>query len=129
MADVLLIENDARILELYAAYLRKRGHTVRTATSFRDARDMLSASTPDLLLTDLELGVESGREEIPALWSAGLLPPTLIVSGYVDAHTQEELERIPAVVGLLAKPFGFETLEQALLQALERAAARREARA
>lgn len=129
MADVLLIENDARILELYAAYLRKRGHQVRTATSFRDAREMIVTSAPDILLTDLELGLESGREELPALWNAGLLPPTLIVSGYVDAQTKEELERIPAVVGLLAKPFGFETLEHSLLLALERAAARREASA
>jgi DNA-binding NtrC family response regulator len=128
MADVLLIENDARILELYAAYLTKRGHRVRTAKSFREAREMLVAEPPEILLTDLELGVESGRDVLPQLWSEGLLPPTLVVSGYVDAELQAELERIPAVVGMLPKPFGFERLEESLLAALARASERRSAR-
>lgn len=129
MADVLLIENDARILELYAAFLAKRGHRVRTSTSFAAARVMLAERMPDVLLTDLELGVESGREELPALHADGLLPPTLVVSGYIDAALQSELARIPAIVGTLAKPFGFELLEQHLVGALQRAAAMRGGRA
>lgn len=129
MADVLLIENDARILELYAAFLAKRGHRVRTATSFALAREMLASEAPDILLTDLELGLESGREELPALHAAGLLPPTLVVSGYIDAALQAELARIPAIVGTLAKPFGFERLEQSLVEALQRATALRGGRA
>lgn len=121
MARLLLLDNDARILELFALYLGQRGHVVRTVSSFRAAREALAAERPDLLLSDLELGAESGRVELPLLWAEGLLPPTLVVSGFVDAELQRFFAGIPAIVGCLPKPFDLERLDAALTEALERA--------
>lgn len=121
MARLLILDNDARIVELYALYLGRRGHDVRTAASFREARLLLAESEPDLLLSDLELGHESGREELPRLSQEGLLPPTLVVSGFVDAELEAFFARIPAIVGLLRKPFDFERLDASVHAALREA--------
>jgi len=110
MGDLLLVENDARILELMTLFLAKAGHSVRGAASFELARAAIRERTPDLMLSDLEMGAESGREALPDLAREGLLPPTLVVSGYLDRPTAEAIERLPNVVGTLAKPYDMKSL-------------------
>ncbi len=121
MADLLLVDNDARIVELTSWFLERAGHTVTSALSYAAARGLLEGAQPDLLLADLELGEERGLEELPKLAEAGLLPPTLVVSGFLDSGLVEELMRIPGVVGTLAKPVDLATLEARVLEALDAA--------
>jgi DNA-binding NtrC family response regulator len=110
VADLLLVENDARILELMRFFLERAGHSVRSAPTFEDARSALRARPADLMLSDLEMGEESGYQELPRLDAEGLLPPTLVVSGYVDRDTAAVLAQMPGVVGTLAKPFDMKKL-------------------
>jgi DNA-binding response OmpR family regulator len=121
MSDLLLVDNDRRIVDLVAFFLRKTGHVVRTADSFEGARTALAERAPDLMLADLDLGAERGDEELPRLAHEGLLPPTLIVSGYLDGQTEQHLRRIPGVVGALRKPFDLSALEEGIGAALVRA--------
>jgi len=109
-ANLLLVENDQRLGELITWFLAKRGFEARRATSFREARELIAQRTPDLMLSDVDLGAESAREELPKLAREGLLPPTLIVSGYLDPETRAELEALDRVVGLLPKPFELKDL-------------------
>lgn len=118
MGDLLLVDNDRRIVDLVAFFLEKRGHVVRKAESFTAARAALSERAPDLMLSDLDLGVERGDEELPELARAGLLPPTLVVSGYLDAELEQRLMRIPRVLGTLRKPFDLGALEARIASAL-----------
>jgi DNA-binding response OmpR family regulator len=110
MANLLLIDNDPRLVELVAALLTHQGHTVRTAGSFREARERLREERPDLALSDLDLGVENGRLELPQLAREGLLPPTLVVSGFLDSELDVELSAIPGVLGTISKPFDLDRL-------------------
>ncbi|MAF65095.1 MAG: hypothetical protein CMJ84_05470 [Planctomycetes bacterium] len=105
MADLLLVDDDARLAELCAWFLARSGHEVRTAGSYREARELLAERVPQLMLADLDLGAESGRVELRNLAAEGLLPPTLVVSGYLDAALGAELEAIENVCGTLPKPF------------------------
>lgn len=107
---LLLIENDQRLGELVTWFLTKRGFEVRRAMSFREARGLLAERVPDLMLSDVDLGGESARDELPRLAAEGLLPPTLVVSGYLDPETWAELEALEGVVGLLPKPFELKDL-------------------
>lgn len=118
MADLLLVDNDARIVELVAWFLERAGHRVRHATSYAEARRLLASGRPDLLLADLELGVERGVEELPRLAAEGLLPRTLVVSGFLDEELHRRLAAVPGVVGTLAKPFDLEALESAIAASL-----------
>lgn len=120
MADLLLVDNDARIADLVAFFLRRSGHAVRTAANFTIARAEIARARPDLVLSDLDLGEERGLVELPRLAADGLLPPTLVVSGFLDRAAQIELERLPQVVGVLAKPFDLDVLLKRVLEALSR---------
>jgi DNA-binding NtrC family response regulator len=119
-ADLLLVENDMRIVELLTGFLQRRGHTVRSASSYAQARECIVERRPDLLLSDVDLGRESARTMLPKLSGEGLLPPTWVVSGYVDRELSSELLAIPGVLGVLAKPFEFARLERLIADFLAR---------
>jgi ActR/RegA family two-component response regulator len=117
-ASLLLVDNDARIVELLTWFLSQRGFEVRTAGSFVEARERLAEGAPDLLVSDVDLGAESAVQELPRLRADGILPRTLVVSGYLDAAIKAALTALPEVVGTLAKPFEFTDLEAAIDRAL-----------
>jgi len=110
MADLLLVDNDERIVELTTWFLRNAGHEVRSALSYALAREALTERLPDLLLADLDLGLENGLDELPRLAREGRLPPTLVVSGFLDAELEGQLRRVPGVVGTLSKPVDLDVL-------------------
>jgi len=120
--DILIVDNDERIVELVAWFLAKRGYTTRSAESFGAARRHILERRPDLMLSDVDLGDESALEELPALEALGLLPPTLIVSGYLDPPTVQRLGHQRHVLGTLAKPFDFRDLELEIRRCLARRA-------
>lgn len=110
-ARIVLLDNDARIVELVEWFLGTRGFAVRTASSFAELRARLDEGPCDLLISDLDLGAESALTELPRLAAERALPPTLVVSGFLDATNQRAVEEVPGVVGTLPKPFEFEDLE------------------
>jgi DNA-binding response OmpR family regulator len=120
VAELLLVENDARILELMSFFLERAGHRVRVVSTFEAAAEAIRERMPDLMLSDLEMGRESGREELPRLARSGMLPPTLVVSGFVDRESAQALAAIPGVVGTLAKPFGMSELTKRVGECLSR---------
>lgn len=122
MSDLLLVDNDARLSELMAWFLRKRGHEVRTAVSYGDARARIAEHQPDLMLADLELGRERGRDEMERMRREGCLPRTLVVSGYLDRETEAWLSSVPEIAGALRKPFELDQLEASIASSLWTAA-------
>lgn len=120
-ARILVVDNDTRIVELVSWFLGKRGFEVQSAHSFVEAREVLAGGAPDLMLSDLDLGAESALHELPRLAGEGLLPPTLVVSGYLDQASTEQLLSIDGVLGTLPKPFDFEKLENRVLECLAQA--------
>jgi DNA-binding response OmpR family regulator len=115
--DLLVIENDAKVAELLAWFLARRGHRVRCAASFAQARELIAERTPELLLSDIELGSENGCIELPRLAAENLLPPTLVVSGYLDRPSEHRLRELSNVLGVVRKPYEFAELE-ALIAAI-----------
>lgn len=109
---ILIVDNDDRIVELVSWFLSKKGFVVSSAGSFAETRERLAEGRPDLMLSDVDLGSESALEELPRLDQDGLLPPTLVVSGYLDPATAGSLEKLGPVLGTLAKPFDFPQLEE-----------------
>jgi len=108
---ILIVDDNERIVELVTWFLTERGFRVDRASGFVEARAHLERGAPDLMLSDIDLGAEDGRVELWALARAGVLPPTLVVSGYLSAEVLASLDGLPGLVGTLAKPFDFEVLE------------------
>jgi DNA-binding response OmpR family regulator len=117
-ADLLLVDNDATIAELIGWVLAREGYTVRTAGSFAAARAHLAQRMPDLMLSDVDLGAESALIELPRLAAAGCLPPTLVVSGFLDEDKRAALGALTPVVGFLDKPFDPRELATRVREAL-----------
>lgn len=117
-ADLLLVDNDATIAQLVAWVLAREGYTVRTAVSFAAARACIAERQPDLMLSDVDLGAESALTELPRLAAAGHLPPTLVVSGYLDEDKRATLGALTSVVGFLDKPFDPRELATRVREAL-----------
>lgn len=111
MARLLLLDNDERIVELLSWFLRERGFDVETAKSFAEARERMGAARPDLLVSDVDLGAESAVDGLPVLSAEGALPPTLVVSGFLDEEVERKLRAVPEVLDTLSKPFEFTDLE------------------
>jgi DNA-binding NtrC family response regulator len=53
VAHVLLVDDDADIIEIYRTVLEARGHTVSAAFSAQQGWDALEKSTPDVLVLDV----------------------------------------------------------------------------
>ncbi|MDF1729389.1 MAG: response regulator, partial [Sulfitobacter sp.] len=109
--EILVVDNDERIVELVSWFLLKRGYAVRSADTFALAREMLLERPVDLMLSDIDMGIESALEVLPRFHREAILPPTLVFSGYLDAKNQELLLALDPVVGTLAKPVAFHVLE------------------
>jgi CheY-like chemotaxis protein len=112
---ILIVEDHSDILRIMQFVLERDGYDVRTATTVREALDILDTCEPNLLLLDLMLPEVSGWELL-ALRAADprlLRIPTIVVSATHRFDPEEALKY--SVFATLRKPF-----EPADLQALAR---------
>jgi PAS domain S-box-containing protein len=113
---VLVIDDEARLVDLAAAMLRGGGHAVETATSAEAALGLLSAAPFDAVVSDLSLGdgmngwelAEAVRQRWPELrvvlatgWGAGIDPTAARARG---------------VAAVVAKPYRARDLQRALAE-------------
>ena len=61
-ADILLVDDDPKVLEIMTLALSRRGHRVRTAMTGRDAIAQAADAAPHLMILDLGLPDMSGIE-------------------------------------------------------------------
>jgi signal transduction histidine kinase len=116
---VLLVEDEARVLELTAAGLRELGYTVVEARSAREALNHLQlAQRVDLLLTDIVMPEMNGRRladeaiamrpDLKVMYMTGFTKNAIVHNGVLDPG-----------VNFLAKPFSLEELSKKLREVLE----------
>ena len=113
MANVLYVDDEDAIRRAVSAWLTRRGHTVHTAGTLADARDLLVSQAIDGAFIDIWLGAESGLE----------------LQDWIEEHRPELSHRIVFVTGdlgaseiarcaagrlgrpVLAKPFELQELD------------------
>lgn len=98
---VLVVDDEAAVLEAVGSMLERGGFEVRCATGPDQARRIAAADPEiDLVLCDVHLGAEDGPALADAL--AELLPQAtfLFMSGYPEASLDERV-----LARLIAKPF------------------------
>lgn len=115
---VCVVDDDAPLRRALQRLLRGVGFDVET---FGSAEDFLAADhapPPDCLVLDIHLVELSGFELHDRVRAAGLLIPTVFITGHDDAATRERARKAGAA-GYVAKPFE----ENALVAAIQRALA------
>jgi len=107
--NVLLVEDDERIIEFVRRGLAAEGCTVEVARSGRDALSRAFAPATQLIILDLLLPDIDGREVCRQLRAAELATPILMLTALDTLENKVRGLRIGAD-DYLAKPFAFEEL-------------------
>src|SRR4051812_48683447 len=64
---ILAIDDEVSILELLTEYLKAQGYRVSTASNAVDAKRLVEAEAPDLIISDLQLEETDGLHLIEEL--------------------------------------------------------------
>jgi DNA-binding response OmpR family regulator len=62
MKKVLVVDDDKDLLVMLKSFLKKRGYDVKVTISCSEGLDIFYSFRPDLLLLDINVGEEDGRE-------------------------------------------------------------------
>ena len=100
---VLIVDDDRRILSIIENWLTTAGYSVMACSEYQAARDHLTRTRPDVLLTDVRLGAFNGLQL--AMFAKAQKPNTrtMVMSGFDDQLLQNEAARYGAC--FIAKPF------------------------
>jgi CheY-like chemotaxis protein len=79
--SVLLVEDDPFTVAYVGNCLTSAGMTVTTAANGKEALALLETSTPDLIITDLNMPVMDGCELIARLSTRPTSPPVIVLTG------------------------------------------------
>ena len=115
---VLLVEDDPTLSRLYVAYLERADVTPYHAATVAEARSLLTAIRPSVVLLDLLLPDGHGFEVLQALREAELDAPVIVCTSGGSISSAVESMRAGAY-DFLVKPFSAERLHVTLANALE----------
>src|SRR5579859_3227397 len=79
-SHVLLVEDDAEIRELLAAFLRRNGMRVSVASDGREMDQLLSVSAVDILILDVMLPDEDGLSVCRRVRAGGGMPIIMLTA-------------------------------------------------
>ena len=119
---VLLVDDEADIIELLTDALGQEGFSIETASCGSDAIKRARANRPDIVVTDLMLGDCTGLDVIDALRADVASDiSAIVITAMGDPDTLTEASRSrPAE--LMTKPLDLDRLRQAIREELARRA-------
>lgn len=109
MADILLIEDDAELRMIIGHYLEKHGHGVNMVDSLSSARMVFKESAFDLILSDVNLGKDSGIDYIKDVRESGFVGGIIMMTGFATVDDAVNAMRLGAD-DYLAKPVRMQEL-------------------
>jgi DNA-binding NtrC family response regulator len=90
---IFVVDDDRQVLKFLTELLQDAGYDTVACERYQDAKGLLAASRPDLLLTDIRLGAYNGlqlgiyaRDHHPGL-------PVIVLTGYEDPTLRDEALR------------------------------------
>ena len=102
-AHILVVDDDAQIRQLAAKFLREHGHRVSMARDGREMREILAATTIDLVILDIMLPGGNGLDLCREIRSTSLLPVIMLTALGADTDRIVGLEI--GADDYLVKPF------------------------
>jgi CheY-like chemotaxis protein len=107
MSTVLVVDDDASILDTVSAILSGEGYDVVSAASGQEALDAVAREQPRVILLDMRMPIMDGWAVARALRSQGISVPIVVMTAAESA--QRWADEVGAE-GYLAKPFGLDEL-------------------
>ncbi|GMT42285.1 MAG: hypothetical protein IEMM0002_0696 [bacterium] len=120
MTEVLLVDDDERILGSFERYLLRKGFSVLTAKNGFEALELLKTHTPDLVISDVRMPRMDGIELMKKMPVEDGLPPGRIIFTAFDDGEAMELARMSEGGIFRVEKDRWETdLQPAIARALE----------
>ncbi|MEL6408190.1 MAG: response regulator [Chloroflexota bacterium] len=118
MQEIVILEDDHTLLDLYADVLRRQAYTVHTFTTVQDMEAFFHSHTVDLCVCDLRIGTMKGEKTVRALrrLQDKYHVPMILVSAQMMVY--EPICREHGFEHLLTKPFPNSVLVQLVEQVL-----------
>ena len=107
--NILLVDDDLRILRFLKRGLEAESHTVSTATSHSQGWELLQIGAFDLAILDVFLGAENGMDFCRQLRQQQHTMPVLMLTAKDSPEMFLESQEAGAN-GYLPKPFAFDDL-------------------
>ena len=111
MKKLLIIDDEAGIIEEVKDFFEEEGYEVAAADTGKGGLDLITSFRPDLVLLDMKLPDIPGlqvlkfcKENFPGTW-------VIVNTGYVDQYIIDEAERLGRDA-FLQKPFNLERLKE-----------------
>ncbi|MGC4095631.1 MAG: sigma-54 dependent transcriptional regulator [Nitrospira sp.] len=117
MAKVVIIDDEASILELMTKVCRAMGHEVIGAQTGVGGMATIRQTHPDLLIVDLRIGDVDGLQIIQQCRADSPQTAIIMVTGHGSVETAVEAMRLGAY-DYLTKPFELQDLKRTIEQAL-----------
>ncbi|MFQ5431849.1 MAG: ATP-binding protein [Nitrospinota bacterium] len=90
MAEILLVDDDERIIDSFKRHLERQGYSVLTAKNGEEALEVLKNHTPELIISDVRMPVMDGIEfmkKVPE--QKGLVPGRILFTAFDDGEAIE----------------------------------------
>ena len=115
---ILLIDDDPSLRRVTEYNLSSAGFTVLTAASGREGLALFQQHSPDLVITDVQLGDLDGLQILAAVKKESPLTPVLVITAFGSIELAVKAMQEGAFT-FLAKPFDREALRLSCRKALE----------
>ena len=118
MAKILIIDDEAGILNLMTKLCRQQGHETTPVQTGREGIEALDKHSPDLMIVDLLIGDMNGLEIIEYSQEKHPKTQVIMVTGHGSIETAVEAMRLGAF-DYLTKPFELADLQRTVELALQ----------
>jgi len=117
---ILVVDDDADLVELLQADLEHRGYEIVVATNGQEALNITKIQRFDLLLLDIMMPEIDGYRVVNAVTSTeSQTPPKIILMTCRDTRRESGLALLAGVAAMVQKPFTMEALHQKIVNVLE----------
>lgn len=118
---LLVVEDEASIREVVAAWLRDEGFTVTTAANGAEAIEQLRVVRPDAIVLDLMMPIMDGRTFVERCRAESLCAdiPIVVVSASHNLRSAASRLTAKGVSAVITRPFSLEVLIGAIDRLLQ----------
>ncbi|MDO5576020.1 MAG: sigma-54 dependent transcriptional regulator [Fibrobacter sp.] len=116
--NVLIVEDDEPTILGFSSYLEKKGYTIKTALTIKDARQLIATENFNAILLDLNLPDGSSLNFIKHILSTEQGVAIIVISGISDVSTAVRAMKYGAA-NYLTKPIDLENLDLVLKNSLK----------
>ncbi len=118
---ILVVDDEASVRDWVTIYLKREGHSFRTAANGAEALDIIAEESFDLVITDLKMPKVSGLDVLRAVKERSPETEVVMVTAFATPETAIEAMKAGAY-DYLTKPFKIDEMGLVIGRALEKRA-------